>query len=203
MKRCLAAVVLAILPLMAQTVPVDGICLIHTPPHPAKNAPVLVLFDPGGDAEGAIRRAAPAADASGVILVASTAFRDYLEDAAYAKLLGELKALLARRFPGSPLWAGGFSGGARIAVGWAQQERGFFQGVICFGGFYDRGGLPPKGTAVFLACGNDDPGWNEMERARGELRAAGGEVGWKPFLGGHKWPPDGVIREALKFIASR
>ncbi len=203
MPRCLALMLFLGLPLMSQAVPVDGICLIHTPPHPAPHAPVLVLFDPGGDAEGAIHRASPVADADGVILVASTAFRDYLDDATYAKLLGDLKALLARRFPESPLWAGGFSGGARIAVGWARQERGLLRGVICFGAFYDRGGLPPKGTAAFLACGNEDPDWNEMEQARAALRAAGADAVWKPFLGGHQWPPQGVIRDAMKFIAER
>ncbi len=203
MPRIVAALLLTALPLLGQTVPVEGICLIHPPPHPAPHAPVLVLFDPGGDAAGAIHRVASAADADGVILVASTAFRDYLDDASYAKVLSELKALLARRFPDSPRWAGGFSGGARIAVGWAQQEKGLLRGVICFGGFYDRGGLPPRGTVVFLACGNDDPGWNELEQARAALRAAGYEVVWKPFLGGHQWPPEGVIRDALRFIGSR
>ncbi len=189
------------LPAVAQGVPENGLYLFHTPPNAATNAPVLVLFDPGGDAEGAIHRAASAADANGVILVASRAFRDYLDDATYTKILAGLKGMLTRRFPESPIWAGGFSGGARIAVGWAQQEPGFLRGLICFGGFYDRGGLPPKGTRVFLACGNDDPGWNEMEQARAALQAAGDEVAWKPFLGSHQWPPEGVLRQALAFIA--
>lgn len=179
----------------------DGIALVHMPPRAAVNAPVLVLFDPGGDAEGAIRRAAPSANAKGVILVASVAFRDYLDDATYTKILADLKALLARRFPNSPIWAGGFSGGARIAVGWAQQERGWIRGVICFGGFFDRGGLPPKGTAAFLACGNEDPGWNEMERARAALLAQGETIAWKPFLGGHRWPPADVVGQAVAFVA--
>lgn len=199
--RSLVFLFVIAVPAMACGNRTDGIALVHMPPRVAANAPVLVLFDPGGDAEGAIHRAAPSADAKGVVLVASVAFRDYLDDATYTKILADLKALLARRFPNSPIWAGGFSGGARIAVGWAQQERGWIRGVICFGGFFDRGGLPPKGTAAFLACGNEDPGWSEMDRARTALLAEGETVAWKPFLGGHRWPPADVVGQAVAFVA--
>ncbi|MBS1767562.1 MAG: hypothetical protein JST05_09205 [Acidobacteria bacterium] len=135
--------------------------------------------------------------------VASCAFRDYLDDAAYAKILSELKVLIVRNFPGSPLWAGGFSGGARIAVGWAQQEPGFLRGVVCFGGFYDRGGLPPQGTQVFLACGSGDPMRGEMAQARETLKGKGYAVAWGTFPGGHQWPPMEILSVALRFVQSR
>jgi dienelactone hydrolase len=201
MRRLLALLSFAALPAFAASaVQVGGVALIHTPPRIAPGAPVLLLFDPGGDAEGAIRRAAPSCDASGVILVASIAFRDYLKDPDYRRLLADLKAMIQARYPGSPVWAGGFSGGARIAVGWAQQERGWIRGVVCFGGFYDRGGLPPEGTLVFLACGNEDPVRSEMEQARAALQGRGYLTTWRLFLGGHQWPPSAVIRDAVGFI---
>lgn len=204
MKRFLPALILlAASGLMAQGIAVDGNCLVRVSASAKVNEPVLILFDPGGDAEGALNRAAPAADADGITLVASRAFRDYLDDAAYAKLLADLKALVARRFPGSALWAGGFSGGGRIAVGWAQQEPGLLRGVICFGAFYGRGGLPPRGTDVFLACGNDDPLCGEISRAHGELTRAGYTVAWETFQGGHQWPPQGILKEALDFVKAQ
>ncbi|MDE3034003.1 MAG: hypothetical protein KGI56_10095 [Acidobacteriota bacterium] len=175
---------------------------MHLPPEATASAPVLVLFDPGGDAAGALRRVAPAGDANGVVLVASTAFRNGLDDAAYARMLSDLKAVLARRFPDSPIWSGGFSGGARMSVGWAQQERGWIRGVVCFGAFYDRGGLPPGGTRVFLACGTGDFDWEEMGRAREALMRSGYKVVWRAFPGGHQWPPREVIQAALRFVAA-
>ncbi|HXC16371.1 MAG TPA: hypothetical protein VNV60_02910 [Holophagaceae bacterium] len=121
MRALFAAILMAASGLIAQGTQGDGACLVHLPPGVMGAAPVLVLFDPGGDAASALRRAAPSADADGIVLVASTAFRDYLDDAAYAKLLSELKALLARRFPASSIWAGGFS--AAAASPWAGPSR--------------------------------------------------------------------------------
>lgn len=204
MRNLRAALFLLAAPgLVAQGIEVDGDCLLRAPAGARRPGPVLVLFDPGCDAAGALNRAAPAADASGITLVVSRTFRDYLDDAAYAKLLADLKALLSRRFPASPLWAGGFSGGGRIAVGWAQQEPGFLRGVVCFGAFYDRGGLPPPGTQVFLACGSGDPLRAEMAQARGALQQQGYAVAWESFLGGHQWPPPQILSDALRFVQVR
>lgn len=201
--RTLLLLLLTAATLSAQSYSVDGSCLVHLPPTLPEHAPVLVLFDPGGDAKGALRRVAPAGDGNGVVLVASMAFRNGLDDAAYARILADLKTLLERRFPGSPIWSGGFSGGARISVGWAQQERGWIRGLLCFGAFYDRGGLPPRGTQVFLACGTGDLDHAEMERAREALMRSGYEVVWNPFPGGHQWPPREVIQAALRFVAAQ
>ena len=201
MKGRLFGILLSVTILSAQGFTVDGPCLIHLPPKLGEHPPVLVLFDPSGDAVGALRSVSSAGDGNGVVLVASTAFRDGLDDAAYARVLADLKALLVRRFPDSPIWSGGFSGGARISVGWAQQERGWIRGVLCFGAFYDRGGLPPGGTRVFLACGTGDFNRAEMERAREALMQSGAKVVWKSFLGGHQWPPQEVIQDALPFVA--
>lgn len=203
MRALLALTLMTASGLMAQGIQVDGDCLVHLPPEATASAPVLVLSDPGGDATGALRRAMPAADENGIVLVASTAFRNGLDDAAYARILSDLKALLTRRFPHSPIWAGGFSGGARLAVGWAQQEHGWIRGVVCFGAFYDRGGLPPRGTQVFLACGTGDFDREEMGRARDALMQSGYTVVWKPFPGGHQWPPQEVIQDALRFVAAQ
>lgn len=206
MKRALAWILLAALPASAQAPkvpPLEALALIHLPSSSLAHPPVLVLFDPGGDAQGALRRAVPVADAEGVALVVSKAFRDGLDDAAYTRILSELKTDLAQRFPDSPIWAGGFSGGARIAVGWAQQERGWLRGVICFGAFYDQGGLPPAKTAVFLACGTGDFDRDEMQRALAELRQGGYLVVWRSFFGGHTWPPVAVMAGALRFLKSK
>ena len=203
MRALLPLILMAATTLSAQSYSVDGSCLVHLPPKLSEHAPVLVLFDPGGDAAGALRRVAPAGDGNGVVLVVSTAFRNGLDDAAYARMLSDLKAMLTRRFPDSPIWSGGFSGGARMSVGWAQQEHGWIRGVLCFGAFYDRGGLPPGGTPVFLACGTGDFDRPEMERAREALMQSGRKVVWKPFLGGHQWPPQEVIQDSLRFVVEQ
>ncbi len=202
MRAMPALILLSGCGLYAQGLSEDGPCLVHLPPNPKTIPLVLVLFDPGGDAAGALRRAAIAGDSQGVVLVSPVAFRNGLNDSTYSRILSELKVMLVRRFPGSPIWAGGFSGGARISVGWAQQEHGWIRGLVCFGAFYDQGGLPPRNTKVFLACGTGDFDRSEMERALAELRQSGYQVIWRSFIGGHTWPPKEVFAEAIGFVTS-
>ena len=168
--------------------------------------PILFMFDPGANGEEAARRFAYAADKLGWIVVGSLDARN----GPWGSIRRAQEAMLKdipKRFSVDEkrFYAGGLSGGARMAFLIAYNHPTQFKGVIpCAAGF-------PTGTdykmskkvAVYLCVGEKDSNLEEVKGVYSKLRTAGVDVYLNEFDDGHQWPPEEVIVNALDWIAEK
>lgn len=121
--------------------------------------------------------------------------------------LVELLDQVAQRWPGRPTFVGGFSQGAILSLDMilrtARRPTGL---VLLSGARVDAAGVRPlmprlAGLPVFHSHGRGDRelSFQAAESLSGELSAAGAEVVWRPFEGGHEIPLL-VLRELKKFV---
>lgn len=165
--------------------------------------PVLFCFDPGGDGSTAVRKFAFAAEKYGWIVVGSLnakngPWKPILE--AQSAMLEDVKKRYntdQRKY-----YAAGFSGGARMSYTIAYDNTSNFKGVIACGAGFGRGQISKK-ISVYHCVGKTDPGLNEVKKAHAQLEKKRVNSKLNIFSGGHSYPPDNVIREAIAWIASR
>ena len=168
---------------------------------PAGPVPVLMLFDPAGDGLGAVRRFQDAAEATGTALVGSLDSRNGLSWAEFGEILPAFWNDVASRFPGGLRFVGGFSGGARIALGMTLLHPGEIQGLFSAGAFYDVGTeLPPPEVPVFMVGGDEDRYLPEQRQANLAMKSARMNSQWIVFNGGHQWPPDRYYLDGLTWL---
>ncbi|MFH1245705.1 MAG: hypothetical protein V1662_04395 [Candidatus Omnitrophota bacterium] len=98
------------------------------------------------------------------------------------------------------LYAAGFSGGARMSYTMAYEHPDMFRGVIACGAGFGEGEIT-RNIAVFHCVGSDDGNYREVRDAHGTLGAEGVKSRMRIFQGGHQWPPEKIIREALEWIS--
>jgi phospholipase/carboxylesterase len=113
------------------------------------------------------------------------------------------------RWPGRPLFVGGFSQGAILSLDMVLRTGRRPAGLVLLSGArVDAAGVRPLMTAgalaglpVFQSHGRADTelSFRAAERLSAELAAAGADVTWRPFDGGHEIPLP-VLRELKKFI---
>jgi phospholipase/carboxylesterase len=132
--------------------------------------------------------------------------------AARAQLEALLDELVARLGP-APLVLGGFSQGAMLACDVALRSRRELAGLVLFSGARVAGeAWAPllsgrRGTPIIMSHGRED--WDlsfaAAEAFRDDLRAAGCEVRWVPFEGGHEVPLVAwrELRTLLRGLAGR
>lgn len=169
--------------------------------------PVLFMFDPGANGEDAAYRFAYAANKLGWIVVGSLDSRNGpwapIERAQEAMLRDVPKRF---RVDENRFYAGGLSGGARAAFAFAYRHPEQFKGVIAC-----AAGLPgsakkygvSNNIAVYFCIGKKDSNFNEVKEDYGKLRLAGAEVYVHEFEGGHEWPLEEVIINALDWIVEK
>jgi phospholipase/carboxylesterase len=118
-------------------------------------------------------------------------------------------AAVEARFPG-PLVLGGFSQGAMLALDVALHRDMKPAGLLLMSGtllaepvwqprFAQLAGVP-----ILMSHGRNDQllPFSSAETLRDKLRAAGANVEWVPFAGGHEIPPV-VVDAASKFLRAR
>jgi len=104
----------------------------------------------------------------------------------------------------------GFSQGGAFAYMSAIPNHTEFDGLVVFGARFDQSWFPAgslaegEGLPVFIAHGESDQAISvaASERARDTLTAAGYDVRFRPFEGGHTVPPE-VVAEVVGWIAER
>jgi phospholipase/carboxylesterase len=112
-----------------------------------------------------------------------------------AQLEALLDELTARLGP-APLVLGGFSQGAMLACDAALHSRRELAGLVLFSGARIAGAewapllASRRGTPIIMSHGKEDYdlSFAASESFRDDLRAAGCEVKWVPFDGGHEIP---------------
>jgi hypothetical protein len=164
--------------------------------------PIIWCVAPGGNGLDPVQLLQPAAERYGYILVGAYNCKNGPWEPndhamkAMARDVGKRLAVDARRHYGI-----GLSGGARIILDRAIKERRAFAGVILCGAVYSpRHGLPASGDLLIVGMvGDGDLALSEHLRAEEQL--AGRFPQWhEVFMGGHHWPPQDLLTEAVELF---
>ncbi|MEO8432367.1 MAG: hypothetical protein ABI592_12720 [Acidobacteriota bacterium] len=171
---------------------------------PAKRWPLLFLFDPRGRGAAAAERFREGAERFGWVIVSSNETRSDDPTAPNREAIRALWAEAPARFPVDPrrIYAGGFSGGARLAFSLAFSGRGILAGVIAA-----SGGLPTTPAAshdvnfpAFLTAGWTDFNYQEMKALDRTLEKRGSPHRLRTFDGGHDWAPAAIGTESIGWL---
>ena len=168
----------------------------HTP---GRTWPIVYCLDPGGRGHVPVELFSAAAEKAGFIVAGSNNSRNgpfEKQREAIEWLLRDTHARLP--IDDSRVYVAGMSGGARLALAWAQN--GAIAGVVaCAAGF---GNQPPDKVPfhLFLAAGVDDFNYDEIFENSLELARRGIAHRWTEFDGGHDWPPSSVGDQAFDYF---
>ncbi len=170
---------------------------------PERKWPILYAFDPAARGQVPVDRFKTAAEEYGWILVGSNNSQNgpnkWAVDAFEAMWQDthERFSIDERR-----VYAAGFSGGARAAVGLAARCDGCIAGVIASGsGFHLQVGVSQKLPFLFFATiGSDDYNFPELKDLEGKLIKAGIANRLAVFSGGHEWLPVELAVEAVQWM---
>lgn len=164
-----------------------------------KKVPVIFIFDPHARGNLPVSKYSDLADEFGYALAGSNQSMNNqpIEDG--LKYYNEMMAGVKNQIDidGSRIYAMGFSGGARVAVSIAIQEKEV-QAVIGAGaGFPAIQRMPSPDFYYFGMVGYEDFNLGELINNDRVLSRSGFDNELVIFDGGHEWPPDDVMREAF------
>lgn len=172
-------------------------------------APLLILFHPGGKAARFLMRHIEASEETGMMMVTCSHFRNSNNDQANAMMLERFKEVLPaieRKIPHHPLklFIGGSSGGAMKAFGYSTLIERPWAGIYSNGGwlggadYYD---LDYPNMRVAMVSGNqDEPARHWLEPDMKILERSGCEIGVFIFEGGHQVAPPSTQIKAILWL---
>lgn len=166
------------------------------------DCPVLFCFDPGGDGTQAVRRFAFAAEKYGWIVVGSL----NAQNGPWEPILKAQSAMLQdipKRYKtdDKKYYAAGFSGGARMSYTIAYNNPSKFRGIIVCGAGFGQGNVSKKVSVYHCVGQADSAAMDEIKKAHAELQRKGVKSELNVFSGGHDWPPDIILKQAVDWIA--
>lgn len=185
----------------------DRDALVRCPPDDGQAAPLMVLLHgAGGTAGQAMALAADRAEASGMVLLAPQSRKATWDVIAGGwgpdvRFIAQAMRTVAagRRIDPARIAVSGFSDGASYALSLGLINGGLFRAVLAF----SPGFMAPTRTEgrprIFVSHGTDDrvlPISRCSRRLVPRLRAAGHDVRYREFDGGHVVPP-ALAGEAL------
>jgi hypothetical protein len=118
--------------------------------------PVLLLFDPQGDAHFALAKYTKAADQFEFILMSTSAIKNGLDGKTAGHVMQTLLGSISSQLPVNPtrVYVGGFSGGARYAAMLAMSGSGI-QGLMVAGAGFPVDSWKNLSPSVIIATAND------------------------------------------------
>ncbi|HKJ41211.1 MAG TPA: hypothetical protein VKA27_03915, partial [Sunxiuqinia sp.] len=156
--------------------------------------PLLVAIDPHGSGQTAVDHLKEAASNYPAVLVASNLIKN--NDGQYMQELDELIATARKRYPvGNRIYLAGFSGGARMVLGYAATHA--VNGVIASGAFARSDELSAIKCPVMGLIGMDD--FNFMETVQFLLNPSSQPSNAHIELtqASHAWPPKNRLTNAF------
>ncbi|MBK9638678.1 MAG: hypothetical protein IPO63_13025 [Bacteroidetes bacterium] len=165
--------------------------------------PILILFDPHGDPDLPLQKYKPLADTYNFILIASKDSKNGNNAEQTANIIQSMlyQCLLIEKVDTNQIFAGGFSGGARVASMLALSASGVKGLVVCGAGIPAGSwtGVPPH--LIVGIAGNSDMNLSEILNFNTQDPRMMSRYQTIRFSGEHAWPPSSIMENA--FIAFR
>jgi hypothetical protein len=162
-----------------------------------KQLPLLVSIDPHGDGKLAVAGFKEAAQKYQVVVVGSNLIKN--NDANYIQELEELIADVKSRYPiGNILFVGGFSGGARMAIGYATTHK--VNGVIAYGALAPAKQIAALSCRVISVIGLDDFNFIEVAQLVIDPQQMPSNLFLETTEATHEWPQESVMQQTLGFL---
>jgi hypothetical protein len=164
--------------------------------------PVLYLFDPHAKGSEPVEKYREIADEFKMIIACSNNSKNGLSSGEINMISYSFISDVRSRFGIDPakVYAGGFSGGARIAVEVADMDKNI-KGVIgCGAGVPNESFINKIDFNYFLTAGNKDFNYKELVKLSESLKQANVNYCFMEFDGKHEWPEPDVIKTAIYFF---
>lgn len=167
---------------------------------PDRAWPILYCLDPGARGRVPVERFSQAAEKAGFLVAGSLNSRNgplAPSEEAIRLMLADTHARLA--IDDSRVYVAGLSGGARLALAWAQN--GQIAGVVACSAGFGSLSLPKQiPFRIFATTGVDDFNHDELFRMSRDLAKRSISHRYVEFEGGHEWLPAALATEALQFL---
>jgi hypothetical protein len=164
--------------------------------------PIVFFFDAHARGTLPVKKYEALADRYGFILVASNNSKNGMDAGTVLKISTAFFRDALQRLPADlrNVFCGGFSGGARVAVGLAMQDLGI-KGVIAnSAGFNPKQEPLRKGICFVGLVGNEDFNLAEMKSTQASLNEAGTVNDLLIFNGKHDWAPINDMDKAFLLL---
>lgn len=167
--------------------------------------PVLLLFDPQGDAHFALEKYTNAADQFEFILMSTNAIKNGLDGETVGHVMQTLLGTISTQLPVNPtrVYVGGFSGGARYASILAMSGSGI-QGLFVAGAGFPVENWKNLSPSVIIAAANDgDMNLQEILSLE-DIKDKGqrSRVLIMRDQGIHEWPSLNKMQEAMAIFTA-
>ena len=163
-----------------------------------KQLPLLVVIDPHGSGKYALTQFKEAATKYSVLMVSSNLVKNNY--AGYLQALDELVQDVRSKYPvGNTIYLAGFSGGARMAIGYASKHP--VNGVIACGALAQPEEIKAVNCPIYAITGMDD--FNFVEAARFVLNPdkIPSNLLIEITHASHAWPEKEVLTNALGYLS--
>ena len=177
-------------------------------PTSTQPMPVILLFDPSGDAMGIVRRYMPAASERGWILASSSNVMNGTADAADTEQMMNLLTYVRTQATVDErrLYTAGMSGGACGAYRLAIVAADVFSGAIVecghMGSWREVGHRAVAGQSFYLFTRDEDFNLPATRQLQGVMLAAGCRVALTQRPGGHAPMEPNEVEAALQWLAA-
>ncbi len=168
-----------------------------------KKYPVLFLFDAHARGSLPLIKYKDLADRYGVILACSNSSKNGQDGNTMFLIASGFIEDVLHRVPADVqnLYAGGFSGGARVAIGIALQDNRM-KGIIANSAGFDPHQEPLRKSVCFVALvGNEDFNLAELKNTQVALNSTGNTNDLLIFNGKHDWAPVNDMDKAFLLLS--
>jgi hypothetical protein len=159
--------------------------------------PLLIIIDAHGSGKFAIDKFKHGADRYSVILVASNLIKN-----GHSNYEGAIQALIkdvCQKYPvGETIFISGFSGGARMALGYALNH--LLDGLILCGALAEADRINALRSTVISISGMDDFNFIETAQYLFQEQSIPGNLKIELINASHNWPDSLVLTNALGFL---
>jgi predicted esterase len=172
---------------------------VFTPEHAAsEKMPLLIIIDAHGAGKYALSKFRQAASQFPVVAVASNLVKNGYSD--YDHSLEALISDVREKYPvNETLFLAGFSGGARMALGFTLNHRS--NGLILCGALAAKEQIESTGAPVIAISGTDDFNFIETAQYLFDQSTAPKNLRIELVDGSHGWPAPAVLTSALGYLS--
>jgi len=162
-----------------------------------RQIPLLISIDPHGDGKLAVNGFKEAAQKYQVVVVGSNLIKN--NNTNYIEELDELIADVKSRYPvGNYLFVGGFSGGARMAIGYATNHK--VDGVIAYGALASAKQIAALNNRVISVIGFDDFNFIEVAPFVIDPQQMPSNLLLETIDATHAWPQKNILQQTLGYM---